>query len=128
MRLRRGSGDGSSGAQEPRRSPEPEGPEGISERVLRERHGASKRLASRLRKEGEPQKKLSIAVAAAQLALVGIGLFAELPTLWLIAGGTTFLTFLFHHEGGEDKSRDETATEPGYSLREGRGADKRRIR
>ena len=78
------------GKDESRMTPEPEGPEQIAEKVRRTREGVSGRIVRAVwRMTGldnlSPARKTAVlAVGAAGLMLLGLGIFTELPYSWLI--------------------------------------------
>lgn len=104
------------GTEELRRTPEPEGPDQISEKVRRTREGLAGRLKrsllEKLGLDGLSPKRLRIItlIALAEIGLLGLSFFTELPDSWLVTAALAILPIAFHQEKDDEV---EPETEPG---------------
>lgn len=102
---------------ESRRTPEPERPEQIAERVQRRREGFFGRLKRTfLRVAGledlSPERKTVVFVlGAAGLVLLGLGVFTGLSYSWLVTVALVLLPLVFHAE--KEDEDDETGSDTG---------------
>lgn len=99
---------------------EPEGPDQVAEKVRRTREGFSGRIMRFLwRVTGlenlSPAKKIAVlAIGAAGLALLGLGLFTELSYSWLFTTVLLALPLIFQKETDEyeeDKKDEYSGTD-----------------
>ena len=104
---------------EPRRTPEPEGPEQISERMRLTREGLSGRLKRVLQRAlgldnvSPRRSKVILLVALTEFGLLGLGFFTGLPSSWLITAALAILPFVFHQEdkfGENEVGPDESSS------------------
>ena len=109
---------------EPRRTPEPEGPEQISERMRRTREGPFgklKRALSRvlgLDDVSPTRSRVIVLVALAESGLLGLGFLTDLPSSWLITAALAILPFVFHQEKEDGESETNLDENSGRETRE----------
>lgn len=108
-------------------SPEPEGPDRISEKVRRTREGYSGRIwrafwhATGFEELSPARKAAVLGVGAAGIMLLGLGVFTDLPYSWLITAALAILPILFHKkkEEPDEDGGPHSGLKSGSDNREG---------